>query len=173
MKCEHCGQENPAGFKFCENCGEALVASVHEIACTACSHLNQEDMKFCEECGARLDILTCLTCAHENPRDFKFCEECGSSLKVQTAVNETRPEPKPTRSRVRTSRKKERTISAAAPEKEDVVRSPIFVRPGKRRGRSIWSFLARTALRSLAGSILGFLAGKAGVWIANMLFASI
>lgn len=92
LKCIACGTENPADFKFCENCGEKL----DQIICSNCSHANLPDMKFCEECGQRLDIIKCSSCDHENPSDFKFCEECGHQLGLQVSnLSETevpRPE---------------------------------------------------------------------------------
>lgn len=171
MKCASCGKENPPEFKFCDACGEGLYAA--EIVCPTCSHLNPDDMKFCEECGIRLGILTCPSCLHENPAEFQFCEECGNSLELQSPVTTPMPEPKMIKTRSRASSKSARVIAASAPVKSETARSPIFVRPARRRGSSIWLFLARTAFRSLVGSVLGFLAGKAGVWVASMLFAAI
>src|SRR3989338_7560091 len=49
MKCPRCQQENPAGLKFCGECG-ARLASV----CPTCGASNAPAQKFCGECGAAL-----------------------------------------------------------------------------------------------------------------------
>src|SRR4051794_6878947 len=50
MQCRQCQRENPAGQKFCGECGARLQA-----VCPACQTANPPDQKFCGECGARLD----------------------------------------------------------------------------------------------------------------------
>jgi len=49
MKCARCQHENPAGQKFCGDCGARLAAS-----CPACGAANPPGQKFCGECGAAL-----------------------------------------------------------------------------------------------------------------------
>jgi class 3 adenylate cyclase len=49
MTCPHCGSDNPAGKKFCGDCGAAL-----ENRCPHCSADNPANKKFCGECGAAL-----------------------------------------------------------------------------------------------------------------------
>ena len=49
MKCPRCQQENPAGQKFCGDCGARLTDS-----CLACGAANPPGQKFCGECGAAL-----------------------------------------------------------------------------------------------------------------------
>ncbi|WP_137892814.1 adenylate/guanylate cyclase domain-containing protein [Ramlibacter sp. 2FC] len=49
MRCIGCGFENPAGAKFCEECGAGLVH-----VCPACGHEVGTSAKFCSECGAPL-----------------------------------------------------------------------------------------------------------------------
>src|ERR1051326_5445806 len=49
MKCQHCQYENPAGMKFCGECGARL-----EAVCPACKFANPPNHKFCGECGERL-----------------------------------------------------------------------------------------------------------------------
>lgn len=49
MRCASCGFENPAGAKFCEECGAKLVR-----ACPSCGHEASASASFCSECGARL-----------------------------------------------------------------------------------------------------------------------
>ena len=47
--CASCGAENPAGKRFCGDCGSALAPR-----CPACGAENPEDKKFCGDCGAPL-----------------------------------------------------------------------------------------------------------------------
>ncbi|WP_137894495.1 adenylate/guanylate cyclase domain-containing protein [Ramlibacter sp. 2FC] len=49
MRCISCGFENPAGAKFCEECGARLAR-----VCPACGHEAGPSAKFCSECGAAL-----------------------------------------------------------------------------------------------------------------------
>ncbi len=49
MNCPRCQHDNPAGVKFCGECG-ARLASV----CASCSAANPPGNKFCGECGASL-----------------------------------------------------------------------------------------------------------------------
>src|SRR6266852_1647168 len=47
--CASCGAENPAGKKFCSECGSALA-----IACPSCGAALTGTEKFCGECGSPL-----------------------------------------------------------------------------------------------------------------------
>jgi class 3 adenylate cyclase/tetratricopeptide (TPR) repeat protein len=49
MQCPRCQHENPAGQKFCGECGARLTA-----VCSACGASNAPGQKFCGECGASL-----------------------------------------------------------------------------------------------------------------------
>lgn len=49
MRCASCGFENPAGTKFCEECGARLAR-----VCPACGQEASASAKFCGECGAPL-----------------------------------------------------------------------------------------------------------------------
>ena len=49
MNCAKCGHANPAGAKFCGECGTRLAA-----ACPACRAENPPGNKFCGQCGAAL-----------------------------------------------------------------------------------------------------------------------
>ena len=49
MGCPQCGHENPAGTKFCGECGRKLAAN-----CAACGAANPPTNKFCGECGGPL-----------------------------------------------------------------------------------------------------------------------
>jgi class 3 adenylate cyclase/tetratricopeptide (TPR) repeat protein len=49
MQCSQCQHENPAGQKFCGECGARLA-----LSCPACQASNPPTNKFCGECGAAL-----------------------------------------------------------------------------------------------------------------------
>ena len=49
MTCAACGSENPAGKRFCGDCGAPLGA-----ACPACGAENPPDKRFCGDCGTPL-----------------------------------------------------------------------------------------------------------------------
>ncbi|HEX7084027.1 MAG TPA: adenylate/guanylate cyclase domain-containing protein [Gaiellaceae bacterium] len=49
MVCASCGNENPAGARFCEGCGNSLAAT-----CAACGTVASSGARFCSGCGAAL-----------------------------------------------------------------------------------------------------------------------
>src|ERR1700735_3663859 len=49
MRCTKCGTENPAGKKFCGECGTAFT-----MRCPKCGAENTPPFKFCGECGTSL-----------------------------------------------------------------------------------------------------------------------
>ena len=49
MSCSTCGFQNPAGTKFCGECGAYLGAS-----CSTCGVENPPGFRFCGQCGARV-----------------------------------------------------------------------------------------------------------------------
>ncbi len=51
--CGTCGAENPAGKRFCGDCGSALGAG-----CPSCGAENPPEKKFCGDCGAALGEAT-------------------------------------------------------------------------------------------------------------------
>ena len=51
--CASCGAENPAGQKFCGQCGVPLAA-----VCSSCGSTNSPGQSFCGECGAALTPLS-------------------------------------------------------------------------------------------------------------------
>src|SRR5437868_8155171 len=50
MRCPRCSGENPAGMKFCGQCGSPLG-----VPCPFCGAGNRPDHRFCGQCGAPLD----------------------------------------------------------------------------------------------------------------------
>ncbi|HEY0586690.1 MAG TPA: adenylate/guanylate cyclase domain-containing protein, partial [Pseudoduganella sp.] len=66
MRCASCGFENPAGAKFCEECGAGLVR-----VCPACGQEAGPSAKFCSECGAPLSAAPPVTApAPSAPIDY-------------------------------------------------------------------------------------------------------
>ena len=49
VQCTKCGAENPAGKKFCGDCGAALTN-----LCPQCGAENPGRKKFCGECGGEI-----------------------------------------------------------------------------------------------------------------------
>jgi membrane protease subunit (stomatin/prohibitin family) len=49
--CGKCGTANPAGSKFCNNCGSVLSAATK---CSKCGFENAVGAKFCNNCGNKL-----------------------------------------------------------------------------------------------------------------------
>ena len=58
MLCAKCQQENPAGAKFCGECGARLTPT-----CPGCETAYRPDQNFCWECGTRLAAPTSATTA--------------------------------------------------------------------------------------------------------------
>ena len=50
MDCAACGTQNPAGARFCMNCGNAL-----ERRCPSCGTPAPPEARFCMNCGSALD----------------------------------------------------------------------------------------------------------------------
>ncbi len=54
LTCPQCEAENPAGNKFCRECGARLLPEDATITCPSCQADNPSTNKFCRECGAML-----------------------------------------------------------------------------------------------------------------------
>jgi class 3 adenylate cyclase len=52
MRCSNCGIDNPAGSRFCNQCGTPLSK-----VCPKCAVENAHNAKFCSQCGVSLDPL--------------------------------------------------------------------------------------------------------------------
>lgn len=46
--------------------------------CLACGNLNPDGVKFCQECGAKLGVLKCVRCGAPLSPGIRFCGECGA-----------------------------------------------------------------------------------------------
>ena len=51
MRCKNCGTDNPAGFRFCGGCGQALAET-----CPACGAEVVSGFRFCGVCGHQLAV---------------------------------------------------------------------------------------------------------------------
>lgn len=60
MRCSKCGSDNPAGKKFCEDCGAPLANP-----CARCGAETTAGKRFCGECGAPLEVAACGAAAPE------------------------------------------------------------------------------------------------------------
>ena len=49
IECPQCRHANPAGVRFCGECGARL-----ELACPACQTANPPGNRFCHNCGSAL-----------------------------------------------------------------------------------------------------------------------
>jgi membrane protease subunit (stomatin/prohibitin family) len=80
ISCPSCKKPNPAGTKFCGECGSKM--EVAQISCIKCGASLREGAKFCSECGASQEKPKCANCQTELVPGAKFCNECGT--KVET-----------------------------------------------------------------------------------------
>ena len=70
MRCSNCKTENPAGKKFCGDCGAALAN-----LCPKCGADNPADKRFCGECGTALAAPTAAASARQsNPSPIRVAE---------------------------------------------------------------------------------------------------
>ncbi|MCK5055594.1 MAG: FHA domain-containing protein [Candidatus Aminicenantes bacterium] len=80
MKCISCGNENPAGIRFCEKCGRQFPP-----LCNACGHPVKAGTKFCANCGIPLtspekEMEPGFEPPQENPY---FIKEDGSKAEIE------------------------------------------------------------------------------------------
>ena len=76
MRCSTCGAENPAGQRFCGNCGAALANP-----CPKCGADNPVGQRFCGECGTAL-ATTEVSLPSSSP------PQTTAEVRVSTARNE-------------------------------------------------------------------------------------
>lgn len=74
--CPSCGKPNPAGTKFCGDCGGKM--EVAQVPCVKCGATLREGAKFCNECGAKQEKIKCTNCGVDLAAGAKFCNECGT-----------------------------------------------------------------------------------------------
>ena len=78
VPCPSCGKPNPAGTKFCNDCGAKMQVS--QVPCVKCGTPLREGAKFCNECGAKQEKLQCANCQAELAPGAKFCADCGTKV---------------------------------------------------------------------------------------------
>ena len=81
MPCPKCGTANPAGAKFCQNCGAntQAQAAATTVACPNCQAQVQAGVKFCNNCGQSLEPKACKNCNTPVAAGAKFCGNCGTA----------------------------------------------------------------------------------------------
>jgi len=79
IKCPSCQAEQPAGSKFCSNCGAPLTQSVK---CPKCGTVSEGSPRFCPNCGQALSAsgAKCSKCGADVPPGAKFCSNCGNKI---------------------------------------------------------------------------------------------
>lgn len=76
--CPNCGKPNPAGTRFCGDCGGKMEVAM--VPCVKCGATLREGAKFCNECGAKQEKMKCANCQAELGPGAKFCNECGTKV---------------------------------------------------------------------------------------------
>src|SRR5919199_3083040 len=80
VPCPKCGTPNPAGAKFCQNCGANTQAQQAAVqTCPNCQAQVQAGSKFCNNCGQSLEPKVCKNCNTPIPPGAKFCGNCGTA----------------------------------------------------------------------------------------------
>ena len=81
VACPKCGTQNPAGAKFCANCGATQQAPVAaSVECPSCHARTQAGTKFCSSCGTSLVPQPCKNCQAPMQPGAKFCASCGTAV---------------------------------------------------------------------------------------------
>jgi formate dehydrogenase maturation protein FdhE len=60
----------------------ARQAEERALTCPSCGNYNPEGVKFCQECGTRLGVPKCSACGAELTPSARFCGECGKKQEV-------------------------------------------------------------------------------------------
>jgi membrane protease subunit (stomatin/prohibitin family) len=81
VACAKCGTQNPAGAKFCSNCGATQQApEPASVECPSCHAQLQAGSKFCATCGTSLVPQPCKNCHAPVQPGAKFCASCGTPV---------------------------------------------------------------------------------------------
>lgn len=81
VACAKCGTQNPAGAKFCSNCGATQQApEPASVECPSCHAQLQAGSKFCASCGTSLVPQPCKNCQAPVQPGAKFCASCGTPV---------------------------------------------------------------------------------------------
>ena len=80
VPCPKCQTPNPAGAKFCINCGAGVQAQqAAAVQCPNCQTQVQAGAKFCNNCGQSVEPKACKNCNNPLPPGAKFCGNCGTA----------------------------------------------------------------------------------------------
>jgi len=80
VPCQKCSTPNPAGAKFCANCGAPQVSpQAATVECPNCQAQVQAGAKFCASCGQSVEPKKCKQCEEPLAPGAKFCAGCGTS----------------------------------------------------------------------------------------------
>src|SRR5436309_168365 len=80
VPCPKCGTANPAGAKFCQNCGaNTQVQQAATVTCPNCQSQVHAGSKFCNNCGQSMEPKACKNCNTPVPAGAKFCGNCGTA----------------------------------------------------------------------------------------------
>lgn len=81
VACAKCGTQNPAGVKFCSNCGAIQQApGAASVECPSCHAQVQGGTKFCSSCGQSFVPQPCKNCQSPVQPGAKFCASCGTAV---------------------------------------------------------------------------------------------
>ncbi len=81
VACAKCGTQNPAGAKFCSNCGATQqTPQGASVECPTCHSQVQAGSKFCATCGTSLVPQPCKNCLAPVQPGAKFCASCGTPV---------------------------------------------------------------------------------------------
>ena len=78
--CPECRTNNPAGGRFCSNCGKDMQKTAKTVPCPHCSKEIPEGSKFCNFCGKSLEPPKCAKCGTALVPGVKFCGQCGTEV---------------------------------------------------------------------------------------------
>ena len=79
--CPKCHAANPAGSKFCNDCGALMAQPAGDtVSCPQCGKANPAGSRFCNECGAQMGQPKCRNCGAVMQPGVKFCNECGAKV---------------------------------------------------------------------------------------------
>lgn len=64
---------------------EPEMSSLPPVQCLLCSHLNPAGVRFCNDCGAQLHLQPCEQCGVMNKRNASKCYKCGAGFTLPPA----------------------------------------------------------------------------------------
>jgi membrane protease subunit (stomatin/prohibitin family) len=80
VPCPKCQSPNPAGAKFCHNCGaNTQEQAAAGVECPNCQAQVPAGSKFCNSCGTSVEPKACKNCNNPLPPGAKFCGNCGTA----------------------------------------------------------------------------------------------